>query len=112
MSEDIVLLSSTDQAAKIAVEQHFHVASSLPPRLLVVSAEENVARALRDIPGVLAVIGWKTSTLPDLLNETERLFVRAWQQRQQSNEKDRHGDGMNWGADDFSPPDRPDPAPR
>ena len=113
MLEHLVVLSSKDQGAAAAVQQRCRVVSALPPRLLVVAAaDEQVAHGLRVLPGVDDVISGPTSTLPDSLNETERLFVQAWQQGRQSHEKQRPGDGLNWGAEGFSPPDRPDPVPR
>jgi hypothetical protein len=56
MPEYLVLLSSNDQGAAAAVRQRSHVQSALPPRLLVVKADEPVAQKLRVLPGVDDVI--------------------------------------------------------
>jgi hypothetical protein len=112
MSEYLVLLLSPDQGAREAVQQRCHVVSALPPRLLVVEADEHAAHALRLLPGVADVISWPANTLPDVLNETERLFVHAWRQNQSTPDKPRPGDGLNWDAEGFVPPDPPNPASR
>jgi hypothetical protein len=110
--EYLVLLASNDPgAAAAAVRQRCRIVSASPPRLLVVEADEQVAHGLRALPGVADVISATTGVLPDSLNETERLFAHAWQQRWQMHDKQRAGNGLNWDAEGFSPPDRPDPDP-
>lgn len=110
--EFLVLLALNDAGAAADVRQHCRVVSALPPRLLVVEADERVAHGLRALPGVANVIDATAGILPDSLNETERLFTQAWQQGRQMQDKQRPGDGLNWDAEGFLPPDRPDPGSR
>ena len=112
MLEHLILLAHDNVATTAAIEQRCRVVSALPPRLLVVAADEQVAQGLRSLPGVDDVISGKAGPLPKSLNETEQLFVNAWQQGRQLQNKQRPGDGLNWGAEGFSPPDRPNSAPR
>lgn len=109
MSEYVVVLSSNDQGAANAVRQRCRVVSALPPRLLVVEADEQLAQELRVLPGVEDVIGGANNTLPNSLNESELLFVQAWQQSRHMDDKSRPGEGLNWDAEGFSAPDHPDP---
>ena len=112
MSEYVVLLSSDDQGASDAVRQRCRVVSALPPRLLVVEADDQVAQGIRDLPGVDDVISGITTTLPNSLNDSELLFVQAWQQSRHLADKPRPGEGLSWDAEGFSAPDDPDPAER
>lgn len=112
MSEYVVLLSSNDQDAATAVRQRCRVVSALPPKLLVVEADEQVAQELRVLPGVEDVISRMNNILPNSLNESELLFVQAWQQSRNLDNKTRPGEGLNWDAEGFSAPDHPDPAQR
>jgi hypothetical protein len=112
MSQYLVLLSSNEQGAAAAVRQRCHVVSALPPRLLVVEADEQVAQELRVLPGVDDVISEMNNSLPNSLNESELLFAQAWQQSRHLNDKSRPGEGLNWDAEGFLPPDHPDPAQR
>lgn len=112
MPEYLVLLSSHDEGGAAAVRQRSRVLSASPPRLLVVEADEHVAQKLRGLTEVEDVISDTNSTLPDSLNESERLFVQAWQQSRHLGDKVRPGDDLNWDAEGFSPPDHPDPARR
>jgi hypothetical protein len=112
MRESMVVLASSDQGALATVQQRCSVVSALPPRLLIVKADEPTLRALRTLPGVEDVIGEPIGMLPASLDETERLFAQAWQQRLQSQDKQRPGEGLSWDTPGYSPPDKPDPAPR
>jgi len=112
MSEYVVLLSSNEQGAAAAVRQRCRVVSALPPRLLVVEADEQVAQGLRVLPGVDDVISGMDNILPNSLNESELLFVQAWQQSRHLDDKARPGEGLSWDAEGFSAPDHPDPAQR
>ena len=109
MSEYVVLLSTNDQGADAAVRQRCRVVSALPPRLLVVEADEQVAQDLRALPGVDDVISGTNNILPSSLNDSEQLFVQAWQQSRHLDDKARPGEGLSWDAEGFTAPDQPDP---
>ena len=112
MNEYVILLSSNDQGAAAVLRQRCRVVSALPPRLLVVEADEQVAQGLRDLPGVDDVISGVNDILPNSLNESEMLFVQAWQQSRHMDDKQRPGEGLSWDAEGFSAPDHPDPEKR
>ena len=82
------------------------VTQRLPPRLAVVTGDEDDLAALQQVPGVVAVIeGSVPESARAELDPTERLFVDAWLKRQQP--KVRPGEGLPWDAPGYLPPDPP-----
>ncbi len=88
------------------ITQGVTVTQRLPPRLAVVTGDDDDLTALQHLPGVVAVVESSVSaSARDELNPTERLFVEAWLRRQQP--KVRPGEGLPWDAPGFLPPDPP-----
>lgn len=110
MSEIIVIVSKNG-GEMANLQARYRVLGILPPNLLLIEISESETHALRSLPGIQAVIAGPTETIPDSLNDTERLFVLAWQKRQQVQEKQRRGEGQNWDAEGFLPPDLPNTPP-
>lgn len=77
-----------------------HVASD---RLGVVHADGATLERLRRRAGVVAVGQVLPAAVTAQLDESERLFVDAWSLRAEP--KERRGDGLNWDAAGFEPPD-------
>lgn len=93
-----------------ARERVVHVAS---PRIVVIATDaeaDDVARGLTGVEGVFR------ETIPpdvmDSLDEGETLFTNAWLSRQQEVSKPRLGEGLDWDAPGFEPPDPPGRMPR
>jgi hypothetical protein len=83
-----------------------HVAS---PRLVVVERTPTaVAAARQGVDGVVAVSDGELSpALLDRLGPEEQLFAGAWASRMTDTEKERTGEGLDWDAPGFLPPDAP-----
>jgi hypothetical protein len=84
----------------------FQVQSLVPPRIAVLVDGGNVER-LTGLPEVEAVMTGPADAIPGSLTDSERLFVSAWQTRQQVAAKNRPGEGLAWDAPGFLPPDPP-----
>lgn len=83
----------------VAVSQIF------TPRLALVRDDPGAQERARSIVGVVHV---RTDDPRDLipdLTPSERLFIAAWVER--ARPKMRRGEGLNWDAPGFEPPDRP-----
>jgi hypothetical protein len=91
------------------LDHHTHpvtVVQQLPPRLVVIEADDAALAELRGHPDVLGIGDPDLPTaLVAALTETERLFVDAWVVG--GRPKSRRGDGLSWDAPGFSPPDPP-----
>lgn len=87
----------------------YRVTQKVSPRVVTVEMVAGASREeLRGMDGVQAVLGAGESLAPDVaatLTPGEALFVQAYTQR--ARHKDRPGDGLNWGAEGFLPPDPP-----
>jgi hypothetical protein len=58
------------------------------------------------VPGVAAVtVGAVAQEVIADLDETEALFIRAWASRRGGLERPRPGEGLDWDAGGFEPPD-------
>jgi hypothetical protein len=106
--EVLILLRRGVSEQQAAVLRQMRVVSSLPPRLVVVEATEDSVRDLRRDQAVSLVIEMQVEAerLSDLRPE-EQLFVRSWIERMTSPPKQRPGEGLNWDAPGFEPPDPP-----
>ncbi len=110
MQEILVILTATDSTGSMAaLKQHYQVTATAPPRLAVVSTEEERVEDLRRLIGVEEVLAQSTDLVRTSLSEAERLFVEAWRTRQLPNAKNRRGDNLSWDAPGFLPPDKPKP---
>lgn len=105
--EVFVVLQMGAAEAPERVRARFEVVAALPPRLLVVQMFSSDLAALQKFDGVAAV----SSKLSELdvkpaLSETERLFVAGWMARGVK-AGTRPGEGKEWDAPEFTPPDGP-----
>jgi hypothetical protein len=106
--EALIVLDEHDAArTRSEVEKQAQVLHSVSPRVFVVMAEAQVLEHLSRMENVVAATA---TDLPDTVLRTldgpERQWAAAWNLRRI--EKSRPGDGLNWDAAGFSPPDRPD----
>jgi len=108
MPEKLVVLFAQDASRGMAeIQKSYRVLSLLPPRLAVVELDDNGTQAVRRMPATQAVIAGPTDAMPPNLQENERLFIDAWQQRLSYQNKRRVGEGKSWDAEGFQPPDPP-----
>lgn len=86
------------------------VTQVMSDRVVLVQAEgPELVATLRAVPGVALVLT-EPEAEPSVddavgLDEKERLFVAAWRAR--ARPKQRPGEGLDWDAPGFLPPDRP-----
>ena len=108
IAEALVILSPSAPADVAAtVQAQARLTQRLPERLLVVEAGPLGVQRLRELPGVAAVLTSGADKMPDGLEPGEVLFVEAWATRQRAGKRDRLGEGLDWDAPGFQPPDPP-----
>ena len=103
--EQLVMLDADRADAAIAeIEAVASVTQMLRPRLLLVRADPDAREEIARIPGVIGLFEAAPVEVLGGLSPVERLFVDAWAAR--SAPKTRHGEGLDWDAPGFEPPDR------
>ena len=87
----------------------FPIVHTVSPRVFVIEPPGDVSSTdVAALPGVAAVS--ERDVAPEILeglDETEGLFVQAWSKRQGESKTQRRGEGLDWDADGFEPPDPP-----
>ena len=88
----------------------FRIVHAVSRRVFVIESPAGTASTdVAALPGVAAMS--KGDVAPEILeglDETEALFVQAWSRREGESKTQRRGEGLDWDADGFEPPD---PAP-
>ena len=108
---ELLVIFSNDSTGSGAAEfpDRFRIVHVLSPRVFVIElpADANSAE-ISALPGFAVVreSGVAPETLEGL-DETEALFIQAWSQRREEPETQRRGEGFDWDADGFEPPDPP-----
>ena len=108
--ERLVILGNDEaEAALLELSRRWPVAHLLSRRVVVVKhLPGHSDTEISMIPGVAAVTS--TSVPPEVLStldETETLGAAAWTARKTEPKKARRGDGLDWDAPGFTPPDPP-----
>lgn len=107
LREILVIFHSNATTAEVdELEGRYPVIARMSPRIAVVADHGN-AQEMRSFPEVESVLTGPADPVSNSLSESERLFVKAWQARQQSVGKRRRGEGLAWDAPGFLPPDPP-----
>ncbi len=102
--EQLVILDADRADAAVAeIEAVASVTQMLRPRLLLVRADPDAREGILRIPGVIGLFEAAPADVPVGLSPVERVFVDAWATR--SAPKTRHGEGLDWDAPGFEPPD-------
>lgn len=102
MPERLVVMRPHDARAELAhLQQHYRVSSVFQPRMAVVDLDAYQAAAVENRPGIQHVMADSRAPAPSGLNDTERLFVRAWMLSQNLDKAQRSGDGLGWDTDGF-----------
>ena len=101
-----VMVLVDEAAASEVLEKHGAIVHRASPRLVIVRVEPSVRARLGELPGVVAVTeGAFSAEVSGRLDEAEALFAAAFAARGTS--KQRAGDGLEWDAPGFEPPDSP-----
>jgi len=108
LQESLVVLAEGGAGeARRRLQSRFRVLQVASSRLMVVQGSAgDVAAALASSPGVVAVTDMELS--PEALaglEGTDATWASAWSQR--GRPKKRAGDGLDWDAPGFEPPDSP-----
>jgi hypothetical protein len=89
--------------------QRYRVTQKASPRVVIVEGgDDSTKEELQTIEGVEVVLepGERPSSdVRGALSDAELLFVDAYAQR--ARPKKRQGEGLNWDAEGFLPPDKP-----
>lgn len=101
----VVLDTARAESARAALESLVPVTQVLPPRFLLVRADDPALPGIRRIAGVIGLFATAPADLPAGLTPEERVFVAAWVARSKS--KTRPGEGLHWDAPGFDAPDAP-----
>ncbi|HEX8142877.1 MAG TPA: hypothetical protein VF553_09795 [Pyrinomonadaceae bacterium] len=108
---ELLVILSGDQAEEgfRKLSSDYKVHHVVSNRVVVVEGAQSDLAGLRAIPGVIAATAGDLS--PGVLNgldDSESLFVAAWLSRiKEGAPKQRSGEGLNWDAPGFEPPDPP-----
>jgi hypothetical protein len=101
----VILEQSAAGSDRDSARSQFKVTQAISDRVFLVDAASADLELLRRLPGTARVL---TATVsPDELgelNETERLFVAAWAERQKPKMTPRKGEGAQWDAPGFQAP--------
>jgi hypothetical protein len=103
---ELMLILGADRSADDSPER-YRVTQTVSPRVVIVEpAADATKEELQTMNGVQAVLDPGESAALDVrrtLSDTEALFVDAYAQRGRS--KQRPGEGLDWDAEGFLPPD-------
>lgn len=104
------LSAAARQACLAALQTQATLTATMGPRVWAVRAPEQALDGLRALPGVWSLIRRDGAdvpggeSLPADLDEGERLFVAGWLAQGRKGGP-RPGEGRDWDAPGFSPPD-------
>jgi hypothetical protein len=103
-----ILSSESARAAIDDLADAYPVTHEASWRVLVIRHGGGDFGDVAAIPGVAVVSGADVaSEILEGLNKGEALFVQAWSQRRGSPKERRRGEGLDWDAEGFEPPDPP-----
>ena len=103
-----ILIMIQDNATKEEQQRiaELTVLQEISPRVKVIEGSNEITKEINKLSGVtlLTEETWNEA-LAQSLTEVERLFVEAWQLKQQLGTKQRPGEGAPWDDPNFQPPD-------
>lgn len=103
-----ILSSESARAAIDDLADAYPVTHEASWRVLVIRHGGGDFGDLAAIPGAAVVSGADVaSEMLEGLDESEVLFVQAWSLRRGSSKNRRRGEGLDWDAEGFEPPDPP-----
>ena len=108
--ELLVIVSSEPTGRGVEVlPERFPIVHAVSSRVFVIALPADGRSAeLAALPGIASVSrSGPDSEILDGLDEMETLFVRAWSRRKEEFGARRRGEGLDWDANGFEPPDPP-----
>jgi hypothetical protein len=108
---ELLVIVSDDVAGIGGAEflDRFRIVHAVSSRVFVIELPADASsRDVAALSGVTAVS--RSGSAPEILaglDEMEILFVRAWSKRTEESTPRRRGEGLDWDADGFEPPDPP-----
>jgi hypothetical protein len=108
---ELLVIVSDDVAGigGIVFADRFRIVHAVSSRVFVIELPADASSGdVAALPGVTAVS--RSDSAPEILaglDEMEVLFVRAWSERTEESTTRRRGEGLDWDADGFEPPDPP-----
>jgi hypothetical protein len=110
-NEELLVIVSNDVAGSggTVFPDRFPIVHAASSRVFVIKLPADASSGdVATLPGVTAVTrGGSTPEILEGLEEMEALFVRAWSKRKEESATQRRGEGLDWDADGFEPPDPP-----
>ena len=104
----VIITGSRADESFERISAAYKVQQVVSHRVLVVEGNSGELAELKQIPGVSVIAsGDAAPGVTEKLDEGESLFVTAWISRMKEGPKNRSGDGLNWDAPGFEPPDPP-----
>ena len=87
----------------------FRIVHAVSRRVFVIDSSADAGSTdVAALPGVVAMSeGDVAPEILEGLDETEALFVQAWSRRKGKPKTQRRGEGLDWDAGGFEPPDPP-----
>ena len=102
-----ILSEERAEATLDVLRARFAVSQVASPQLVILRVRPEQMEQVQAMEGVEQVFaGEIPPEMLDRLDSTETLFAKAWASRQQAETKSRAGDGLDWDAEGFEPPDR------
>jgi hypothetical protein len=105
----VIMSEGSTREGGAGLPDRFRIVHTVSPRVFVIESPADVSSTeVAALPGVASVSkGGAALEILEGLNETESLFVQAWSTRKGDSETQRRGEGLDWDADGFVPPDPP-----
>lgn len=102
----VILEPDAADATLQGLHDQYHVLQVFSPTMVLMLVDEDDIPVVKELEGVSVVHDSEIpeEEFPDW-KEEESLFGQAWNLRQQSFDKSRKGDGLEWNAEGFEAPD-------
>ena len=107
MSEPRELLLILDENASDEILQSQRVLQQISPRVVIIESERprNEVEGMKGVQAVVEPGESMSEDVRDMLTSSEALFADAYTRRARA--KERPGEGLDWDAEGFLPPDPP-----
>lgn len=112
MESELELLTILqEERADAALEElraRFKISQVASRQVVILQVRPEQAEQVEEVDGVRAVFREQVpQAFVTSLDANERLFIKAWELRQNVDVKYRLGDGMDWDSEGFEAPDFP-----
>jgi hypothetical protein len=102
MEELLIVSRPETPGIRESIEKKAKIVQEGSDKLLIIEGSPDAIRDAAALPGVAIA---RSPGAADKLSDSERVFLEAWRQRQESGEKkSRIGEGLSWGTKGFKAP--------